>query len=182
MMLEAFEAFFNRPTADNYRTARNYLLADPDFQPHFGELARLLELHRAGCYEELRRRIEEMMPQWALCPRIHWLGAISAERLGDAEDAELEAFTATVCLEGILATGIGTARRPYLVTYGGDQYDVLEMLGLAAESQTLVQKRGRQLDRIDCQDGSSVWFDVTSLFRHSTALAEPLLAAPAARQ
>ena len=64
---------------------------------------------------------------------------------------------------GILATGDGTRARPWTVLRVSDEYDVLRSLGRRPVSQELVGGAGRELDRIECTDGSEAWFDASGL-------------------
>jgi hypothetical protein len=62
-----------------------------------------------------------------------------------------------------VASGDGTRARPWTVLRVSDEYDVLRSLGRRPASQELVGQAGRELDRIECVDGSEAWFDAGGL-------------------
>lgn len=167
-MQEELQTFLEAPTARTYRRVREALLeqlASCDTTPSLSPrcLTELTELAVAEQFTTLLDVADSLQPAWALSPRIHYLAAIAAEECGDEEVAELERFTFQSCLEGILATGDGTAEAPYLITYLSDEYDVLSALGLEPRSQALVEQRGMLCDVTKCLDGSEVWFELTGI-------------------
>jgi hypothetical protein len=121
------------------------------------ELAELVELRRA---EAALAAIDDLLPAWGLCPRVHFFAGQAAEMLGDADDVELNRFLTATCLRGILLSGRGTRRSPYVVAYPSDVLDVLAAKRLTAKSQTLVEGAGTRLDGISTHEGPTVWFDV----------------------
>jgi len=50
------------------------------------------------------------------------------------------------------------------VSRTSDEYDVLAHLEKRMQQQALVIQDGRHFDRLECSDGSEVWFDVTTAF------------------
>lgn len=172
-MQDELQAFLEAPTARSYRRVREALLDEltdkalacdslpPDLSAVV--LAELADLLATGEYAVLARRTEELQPAWALSPRVHFYAAVAADERDDAEGAELERFLFQSCLEGILATGDGTANAPYLITYLSDEYDVLAALGLDPQSQRLTEQRGILFDVIRCVDGEEVWFELTGV-------------------
>jgi Domain of unknown function (DUF4919) len=159
-LLDAYQAFLEEPTADNYRRARRVTLAEPGFDRQSLEWVELSRLCDEGLYEEVFERSCDLWPTWKLSPRFHLLMGYAASCLGDAEEVELCRFQFQTCLEGLLGTGQGTATRPYQVLHISDQYDVIHALGLRGQYQRAVQRKGRCLDVISCEDGTQVWFDV----------------------
>ena len=103
------------------------------------------------------------MPTAALSPGIHAWGMLAALELNDRDDAELERFQYDCCLQGLEATGDGSQRHPYQVTYASDPHDLLESRGIRVERQELREKGDRRFDVITCEDRATVWFDVTPL-------------------
>lgn len=174
-MQDEFEAFLIEPTRSAYERARDALLADPAFRADPGELAEVGELCAAGDFVCARRRIESLLYDWALSPRVHFLAAWAATELGDLQDAELERFTARACLAGLLATGDGSFACPYLVTYPSDEHDLLTVLKQEARSQQLIACDSGRFDVLTCADGSELWFDVTDLFRAAPIPSRPLV-------
>lgn len=170
IMHQQYQAFLEEPTAANYRRARSAMLALDDFEASpllLHEVARLCDRRR---FDEAHERLEAMAADWALSPRYHELAARVAEQLDDEEDAELERFVAACCLRGVLATGDGSRRFPYLVTYNSDAQDILRFRGLEPLRQALHEHRGRRYDVVECHDGTRCWFDVTDIFRQLPAL------------
>lgn len=166
-MQDELQAFLEAPSARTYRCVREALLdevasASSDALS-LTALVELTELAAAGEFAAVLARAEELSLAWALSPRVHYLAAVAAEELGDAETAELERFTFQACLEGILATGHGTAESPYLITYVSDEYDVAVALGLEPRSQALVEQPGCLCDVVKCLDGEELWFELTGL-------------------
>lgn len=162
-MHDEFAAFVRRPTARTYCAVRDVIVAMPEYSSGVEILARLDGLCRAGRFERARALVNDMMPLWALSPKVHWLASRAASELNDQDDAELETFLMQTCLQGILATGDGGQQRPYLVTYAGDQSAVLGSLRLTPQRQMLVAGRGRQFDVVTSTEGAEIWFDVTEL-------------------
>lgn len=167
-MQEELQTFLEAPTARNYRRVRESLLeyvasldAAPSLSPRI--IAELTELTLAEQFSAVLAQVDELQPAWALSPRVHYLAALAAEESGDQEGAELERFTFQSCLEGILATGDGTADAPYLITYLSDEYDVLCALGLETQSQVMLEQRGMICDVAKCLDGEEVWFELTGV-------------------
>jgi len=161
-MQDELQTFLEAPTANHFRRLRDTLL---DQSPADGLAAELLELASLAAAQDFAAvldRTEHMHPGWSLSPRIHFYAALAAERL-DREAAELERFIFQACLEGILATGDGTAESPYLVTYVSDEYDVLAVLGLLPRSQSLIDRAGTLCDVVKCTDGAEIWFELTGL-------------------
>jgi hypothetical protein len=85
---------------------------------------------------------------------------------------ELERSLFVIVLQGLLSTGDGTRANPYIVCHGGDEYDVLEAIGLEPAGQSLVEDAGRLCDVVTCANGREVWFDVTDLIRRPSAAAK----------
>ncbi len=167
-MQEELQTFLEAPSARTYRNVREALVEElatlgPSAPLSPVCLIELAELAASNQFTTLLERVDELQPAWALSPRIHFLAAIAAEECGDIDVAELERFTFQSCLEGILATGDGTAAAPYLITYISDEYDVLAALGLEPRSQALVEQRGMLCDVARCLDGEEVWFELTGI-------------------
>lgn len=167
-MQEELQTFLEAPGARTYRRVREALVEELASTGHTATCspvvpAELAELAATSQFTTLLERIDELQPAWALSPRVHFLAALAAEECGDEEVAEIERFTFQACLEGILATGDGTAAAPYLITYLSDEYDVLAALGLEPRSQKLVEQRGMLCDVAKCLDGEEVWFELTGI-------------------
>lgn len=162
-MQDLLEAFLEKPTARSYRAARRAILTDPEFRGDPGllaEVAQLCERQRFAAADDVLAR---MMPDWALSPRAHGYAAWIAEELGNERDLELAQFLCMACLRGLLATGDGSRRHPYLVTHVSDEYDVASWLGCQVDSQRLAVDGARQYDVLTVEDGREYWFDVSDL-------------------
>lgn len=164
-MQDELRIFLEAPTASNYRVIRELLLEEWTEPCLTLALLELAELSAAGQFSAVLEQADALQPQWALSPRVHYYAAVAAEELGDRELAELEKFVFQACLEGILATGDGSASAPYLITYLSDEHDVLAALGLEPRSQSLVERGGLLCDIVKCADGEQVWFELSGLLR-----------------
>jgi hypothetical protein len=125
------------------------------------EFARLQAWLAAGRIDEVRTELSSL-PQWLkLSPRVHELAALAAEQAGDENDAEIERFLFTICVQGILASGDGSVDHPYVAVQLEDETVLLSLLGRDSFSQAVVPVGNRLLDVVLCRDGSEVCFDVT---------------------
>jgi len=159
-LLDAYQAFLEEPTLDNYRRVRRMTLTEPGFDRQSLEWIELSRLCDEDRFEEVRKRADEMWSTWQLSPRLHLLLGRAARHLGDQEEEELSHFQFQTCLDSLLATGEGTETSPYEVLHISDQYDVVCALGLRGRCQRTVEREGRCLDVISCDDGTEIWFDV----------------------
>jgi hypothetical protein len=164
-MHNELQAFLEHPTSRNYRKVRDAILRDPEFRCGGLEMAEVAELCQRGCFARAQVKIAELMPDWALSPRIHFYAAWAARELGDQQEAELEQFLLSSCVQGLLGSGDGSKSHPYLVSQTADVYDVLQALGQRPCRQMLVERGAGRFDVVVCDDGSEIWFDVTDLLR-----------------
>lgn len=163
-MQRQFTRFVESPSRENYLAVRTAVLRRTPLSIEAKELAELVRLLDAGEYRELLDRIELLPATKVLSPRVHFLAAEAAEALGDGEACELERFLFVLCLQGLLATGDGTAACPYSVCHASDELDLLETAGHELAAQELVEHEGKLCDVVTCADGRRVWFDVSALF------------------
>lgn len=164
-MNDELQALAESPTLDNYLRLRELLLESPGFAADVAELEKLTRLCVAERGAEARRLADELFPRWLLSPRFHYWAACAAEMTDDAEDAELERFLSTTCLDAILATGSGTRESPFVITYPSDIRDILLFRRLRLASQSLVEEPEGFRDRVLCQGGREVWFDCDAIIR-----------------
>jgi len=162
-MLREFEAFAKTPTASNFLSARAALLSQSPRPLTAEDLSHLEALLAAGDPASVSKAIDDLPPIAVLSPAVHLVAAEAAEAAGDDADCQLERFLLITCLEAILHTGNGTEQSPYVATCTMDERHVCEMLGLVPRSQSLVNRRGKALDAIECEDGACIWFDVSGL-------------------
>ena len=160
---EAWQLFLESPTRASFAALRELVVSDDEYAPAAFKLAELTDLLQRNAFREVQRLADELMPAWALCPRIHFLAGCAAEALGDAEEVELCRFLSTTCVDGIVASGEGTRSNPWLVTYPSDAQDCLTRLGTSMVSQQLMDRGDLLLDVIVAADGKSYCFDVTEM-------------------
>jgi hypothetical protein len=165
---ELFNKFTASPDRESYLAVREALISSEFYDPNSTELGEVEEFLDSGPYVfELagaRDRIDAAMPNLILSPSAHLLKAFIAKESGDEKVVQIEKNIAGVCLLGLLSTGDGSKANPYLVVRTSDEHDVLGYLGKEFSKQSLIHDGDRRLDRIRCQDGTEVWFDVTDVF------------------
>jgi hypothetical protein len=160
-MQREFIRFIEQPSADTYLSARDAMLKQEPETLTASALLELVRLSYTGNHEALLAHTEQLPASAALSPRVHFYAAEAAAAAGDAERAELERFLFVVCLQGILATGDGSAERPYVICHQSDETDVLEALDKRSERRTLAQLEHAVYDVVDCEDESRIHFDVS---------------------
>lgn len=176
LLTEWFNAFLDDPSPKNFHKVRKLVLNDKAYRASSTELDDAVMLIESGQRVAAQERLRAMHPGWLLSPRAHQLAAEVARSLGDHETERRETLIHERCVEGILNTGQGTRDAPYLVTHAGDEYDLLDHFERKFGRQSLVQDSGRSLEKIECQDGSELWFDLTDL--HSRLDEPPRLSKP----
>ncbi len=160
-MRDLFLKFAENPDLKSFLAVRQAVLASEEYQPDSEELDRADELIDEGKWAEARTCLQEALPNLLLSPQAHLLMAAIAEELGEPSQEQLEDFLASTCAEGILSTGDGTKDKPYLVLRASDEYDLIEYLEKEPTDEDEVEEGDRSLDRVKCNDGSELWFDVT---------------------
>lgn len=160
-MKELFLHFLESPDRDSYLAVRNALISSEHYDPYSDEMDKINELLDAGKLEEAREKLSESMPNLLLSPSAHLTISFIAEKSDDEKGAKMEGFIAATCCEGVLATGDGTKDNPYIVVRTSDEHDVVQYLGKQFTRQSLIEDGNRYFDRINCDDGSELWFDVT---------------------
>jgi hypothetical protein len=156
------------PTKENYLAVRKLVVSHSKYDPYSRDLDEIERLSTDPKNENLRKRAKAAAPNLLLSPKYHRILKIAALWRGEEATLVAERRMAAACLKGILATGDGTAEKPYLVVRISDEYDVLAFLGKRSESQALSFQGDRKLDIHQCSDASTVWFDVTDVFAHVT--------------
>ena len=172
---DAWELFLERPTCASFTTLREMVLGEKHYAPSALVLVELTQLLADEQHGKILRRCEELIPAWALCPRIHFLAGCAAEALGDDDETELCQFLSSTCVDGIMSSGDGSRGKPWLDTCPSDAHDCLARLGLSVVSQQLLDVGDRLLDVITASDGKCYCFDVTDLIAagaESTSVAE----------
>ena len=164
-MQRQLSAFVDEPSRRTYLAVRSAVLAASPLPLAATDLAELERMLSAGEARQVLDRLDALPPSKVLSPRVHQLAAEAAEAVGDVAGGEVERFLFVLCLQGLLATGDGSAAEPYLVCHATDEYDLLEALELEPAGQALVEDNGRLCDVLTCSNGREVWFDVTAVMR-----------------
>lgn len=132
----------------------------PDLDPLLDLETSGRRLLAAGAHADLLALVRDRMPGAFLSPSAHALLAAAHAGLGEEREARRERRTARLALEAILATGDGSAARPWRVLRVADEYAVLRARGRRSRTQRLVVRDGRPHDVHACDDGSTAWFDL----------------------
>lgn len=170
-MYQEFARFLELPGRATFLAARRAWLRLNVSPLTPAELQTVAELLAAGEFATVLDRVHGWSARAAFSPRAHYFAAEAHTLLGELDDAEVERWAFSACLQGILATGDGTRRKPYLIAQLPDEYDVLKLLGLTCLKQHLVQRGRRSCDVISCHDGSQLWFNVSDLVASPAAAA-----------
>jgi hypothetical protein len=167
-MLRSYEQFLESPTRRLFLRLRQQLLRQRAAPIRLEPLVELSAQIREG---KLRRAVEladGMSETWLLSPRFHYLRGVAADGLQDTETAELARFEMSACLDGLLATGTGARRQPYIVTYFSDVFDVLTILGTACIQRGGCLNASTPIDVVACDDG------IERYFRHPPWVGKPI--------
>ncbi len=159
-----FAAFLKKPSAKNYLAVFKQVTSSPKYQPYSRVLDEVKDLLDKKQNKEALKKIDGAMPGLLLSPKAHLYASVAAVRLNDKKRAEKELLAQKQCLQGMLNSGDGSQKKPYLVTCVSDQYDLLRHLRKAVKMQGLRQDGGKSYDMIFCTDGSEIWFDITTVF------------------
>jgi hypothetical protein len=162
-MPTAIERFFRTPSQRSYLDARRILVCRSSFDPTDFRVAEISMMAQAGDYESLLEVIQSLDEVFALSTRCNFLGAVAATELGETAIAQHYKTRLQSCLRGVFATGDGSQRRPYQVTFLSDERDVLQSLGKTAVSQQRVETISRVYDMLECSDDTMVYFDISHL-------------------
>ena len=158
---DLFERFAGDPSPEHFHQLRERMVAEPTYNPAADDVEVAGRLLAGGEAERAREALVPVMTNYLLSPRAHLLLAAACERLGEAEDARRRRALAEACLRALLASGDGSAERPYLVTRVSDEYDVLDHVGARWTRQSLRRRAGRACDVFDLVGGGETWFDIT---------------------
>lgn len=157
------DAHLADPTPETLRPLRDAVRAAPGFDPDLRVRTQASALLREGRFADAADAVEATMPGSLFSPAAHAMLATALGRTGRTSAAHRHARLARAALDSILATGDGTAERPWSVLRISDEYDVVDNLGARPSGQGLLSDGPRRLDRIACQDGRSFHFDVTGV-------------------
>lgn len=159
---DPFIKFLKDPTNENYLAIRTVVIQHPDWKPYGTGLEELSKLLDEEKWEAFIDGGAALVPDYLLSPSFHMMRSFALNKLDDEQSADMEAAMAMICIDGIKSTGDGERENPWLVTRTLDEYDVIRQLGKEPAGQALIEgEDGRRLDRIECEDGSVYYFDVT---------------------
>lgn len=164
---DLFFTMVDGPSRETYLTCAEAIAALDAWEPYSADLNDAQRLYQSGDRDGAQALLFEGMKTLNLImsPRAHMVLGFIAEERGELEEARFERLFAFGCMEAICQTGDGTRQHPYLVMRTSDEYDVLGYLQKKPREQGLVNGDGRRkLDRVECEDGSVVWFDITRPF------------------
>jgi len=158
-------AYLKDPSLANFLALRAAHLAQEGLNPYSGSLNPVAKLLAAGEFADAAALItKHLIPDYLLSAGTHLELAFAQSELRQADKAEFERFLASKLVQGIEMTGKGTESQPFLVTRTSDEYDFLIFRKQTPLVQGLVESKGRRLDRIETQDGTVFWFDITEIF------------------
>lgn len=157
------DGYLAEPTPDSLGALRRAVRAAPGFDPDLGVRTHARALLRDGKDAEAVTALEESMPGSLFSPSAHAMLANALRRTGRDDAAARHARLSRAALDSILSTGDGSRERPWSVLRISDEYDVVDSLGDRPRRQALLRDGLRTLDRIECQDGRVVHFDVTGV-------------------
>ena len=161
-MREPFIEYLKSPTPEAFLKVRQAIIDSPTYDPYGASLEPVEELLGQERWTDAQEAMLAVMEDLMLTPRAHLCAGYIAEQLGDDKAAEMERMLAAACVEGILGTGDGTQEKPYLVTRVNEEYDVMQYLGKQMTQQSLTESDGVPMDRIQCSDGTELWFDISA--------------------
>jgi len=161
---ERFNALVKSPTKENYLQVHKLLVASDKYDPYSSDLGDAERAAKNERPDEAQAKLRQAGINVLLSPRAHTLAARLALAAGDRQTAERELAAARSCIAGILASGDGSAEKPYPVSRVEDEYDVLRSLGKHSSKQALKTDKGKSYDVLFCRDGSEIYFDVSDVF------------------
>ena len=156
--------YLQAQTLDNYLALRQLIVAAPNYAPYARAEEKAQALLAQAQFQDVITALTTLMPGCFLSPGLHLLLAHAYRQLGDADAAGTETALAQAAIHGLLLTGDGSQARPYQVVHLSDEQDVLNYLGKQFIGQAMVERDGRQFDRLECADGSRFWFDINLFF------------------
>ncbi len=157
----ALRTYLEQPSRENYLRLREAVAASADYAPYGAKPDKACPLFEEGKFEEAIMVLRDLMGNFLLNPRIHQYLSFAWHKQGKEQNAAMEYGIAKQCLEGILSTGTGEKDRPYLVLHVEDEYDVLRHLEKKPQKQSLVRDGERDCDVLECEDGTTIWFDIS---------------------
>lgn len=161
----AFIAHVNEPNKERFLDVRRLILAWPQYDPYSNDLVDIESLYGEKKFDAAKQQLDKSMPNLLLSPRAHILAYLIARGRGDFKVANNERVIIKSLYQGLMSTGDGTREHPYLVLRVSDEYDLLMHFSKKASSNSTQSIEEKHFDVLHCEDGSSVWFDVTDAYR-----------------
>ena len=165
-VMTCLDRYLKDRTAESFLALRRAFAAQPGYAPYARDPGEASRLIREKKFAEAREFIMSVMGNWMLNPGMHVMAHLAFKELGEEHEAEMENKWAALIMEGILSTGDGTQEHPYRVLFVADEYDVLMRLGKKPAVQLLVTGPYGPCDLQECEDGSSVYFDISVPISH----------------
>ncbi len=161
---ELVAAYLADPGPTTLDALRSAVRSAPNFRSDLS-LDRTVEpLIARQAYDEAIAALRDLMPGAIFSPLVHARLADALGHSGQQQAADHEWSLSRAAIGSILATGDGTAERPWSVLRISDEYDVLRSMHKRSRRQEVQQIGSRYLDHHLCDDDSEVYFDVTALF------------------
>lgn len=167
-MHDTFAAYIERPSIRRYKEVRRDVLACEGYAEFNQCLAHAEQLELDNHIDDALHAYRSLMPLGVLSLRLHRVAGAAELRAselgrGDANRALLHRSVYAACCETILATGLGTKDRPFLITYASDARELLFAKSEQVISQSCIKERRRRYDVLLTSGEREFWFDVTDL-------------------
>ncbi|MCC9605606.1 hypothetical protein LOC68_22105 [Blastopirellula sp. JC732] len=167
-MSDVYRNYLEAPTSEGFAQLQAEVAAEPDFDPQGGFAFELEAACQRGDFREAYWRTTEMPFAWVASPAAHFFAGVAASEMGCYGEADLERFLFQTMLEGILATGDGSAAAPYRITHLSDENDLLAYFSVTQGNsqrvgQQLLRQADRLIDAVHCDNDQTLHFDVTHL-------------------
>jgi hypothetical protein len=162
-MHDQFVAFLTNPTRDSFLAIRALVAAHPNYDGYSDDFRAMEDALDRNDPAGVKDAFGRAQPNLLLSPGAHLLLSVALRSEGNEQAADVERLICFRCVEGVQLTGAGTAESPYLVLRTSDEYDLLSALDKRLASQHLVHDNGKSFDRLVCDDGSELWFDITEM-------------------
>ncbi|MCP4136852.1 MAG: hypothetical protein GY754_38130 [bacterium] len=160
-MEQAFMDYLQDNSLEKFMTLRESVASSDSYSPYVDYQEKLFGFLENEQYEDANEYLTSLMFCLFLNPNVHRLAAFIHDRLGDENASQDELFIGMTLLKGILLTGDGSEKKPFLVLYTYDEYDILEHFEKEFEEQTLNRVGDKVYDLVKCKDGTELWFDIT---------------------
>ena len=162
-MQELFVAFLREPTPESFRAIRDAVAGHPNYNGYSDDLHTMEDAYQQKRFADVKAAFAEAQPNLLLSPGAHLILSMTLRDEGNADGSEMERFICYRCVEGIQSTGDGSHERPFLVLRTSDEYDMLGVLGKRFSGQALVHEDEKSFDKMTCDDGAELWFDITEM-------------------